>query len=88
MLSVVREERFFYLLQLILTDAVSGLLTAVYIPVPAYVMSVLLTSAYIRKSVCSCFRGGSVRRISAAPRPSPVKGTVSVAAIYSAHTRV
>ncbi len=37
-----------------------GLLTTVYIPAPAYVMSVLLTSAYIRKSVCRHFRGGSV----------------------------
>ena len=41
-----------------------GLLTTVYLPAIAYVMPVLLTSAYIRKSVCCHFRGGSVRRIS------------------------
>ena len=65
-----------------------GLLTTAYIPAPAYVMSALLTTAYIRKRVCRHFRGGCVRRISAASRPSPVKGTASVAAISSANTLV
>lgn len=33
-----------------------SLLTTAYIPAPAYVMSVLLTTAYIRKRVCRHFR--------------------------------
>lgn len=64
------------------------LLITAYILAAAYVMFALLTTTYIRKCVFCPFRRGCVRRSSAASRPSPVKGTASVAAISSANSCV